>query len=136
MKQVRAKQVAALPWRDIGQGIEVLLISSRETKRWVIPKGWPIPSLSPPESALREAFEEAGVGGQIDRKPAGRFDYMKWMKDGTEVPCNVDVFPLEVMIQHREWPEQGQRDARWFRRDDAAAAVDEPGLAAIIRKLG
>lgn len=129
------KQYAALPWRDIGQGIEVLLISSRETKRWVIPKGWPIASLSPPQSAMREAFEEAGVGGQIARKPLGQFDYMKRRKDGTEVACNVDVFPLEVLIQHREWPEQGQRDARWFRRDEAAASVDEPGLAAIIRKL-
>lgn len=135
MKQVRTRQVAALPWREGGQGTEVLLISSRETKRWVIPKGWPIPSLSPPDSALREAFEEAGVGGQIARKPAGHFGYMKRMKDGTEVSCSVEVFPLEVMVQHREWPEQGQRDARWFKRDEAAAAVDEPGLAAIIRKL-
>ena len=129
------KQCAALPWRDPGHGTQILLISSRETRRWVIPKGWPIPDMMSHESAAREAFEEAGIGGQIAQAAIGSYDYEKRLKDGTLVPCRVDVFPLEVMIQHPSWPEQGQRELRWFPQEDAAGAVQEPGLARLIRKL-
>lgn len=129
------QQFAALPWRHTGTRIEVLLISSRETKRWVIPKGWPIAGLSPHESAAREAFEEAGVGGQIAREPLGSYDYDKRLKDGRLLPCHVEVFPLEVMVQHTSWPEQGQRKLQWFALPDAALAVQEPELATIIRHL-
>ncbi len=128
-------QFAALPWRHTGAGVEVLLISSRETKRWVIPKGWPISGLSPPEAAAREAFEEAGVGGVIDHRPMGRFEYDKRLGDGTLQHCVVTVFGLERMIQHATWPEQGERRVRWFSVPDAANAVREPGLAKIIRRL-
>ena len=129
------QQFAALPWRHTGTRIEVLLISSRETKRWVIPKGWPIAGLSPHESAAREAFEEAGVGGQIAREPLGSYDYDKRLKDGRLLPCHVEVFPLEVMVQHTSWPEQAERAARWMSQDEAAAAVAEPQLAKLIREL-
>ena len=129
------EQIAALPWRLTGGGLEVLLITSRETKRWVIPKGWPIPGLSPPEAAAREAFEEAGIGGQINTKPLGQFEYDKRLDNGRTQRCNVTVFGLEQMIQHPDWPEQGQRQLRWFRLPDAANAVQEPGLAKIIRQL-
>ncbi|MFO1121037.1 MAG: NUDIX hydrolase [Hyphomicrobiales bacterium] len=129
------QQYGALPWRDRGQGIEVLLISSRETRRWIIPKGWPIPGLEPHDSAAREAFEEAGVGGNVGRRRLGSYDYEKRLKDGSLETCTVDVFRLEVMIQHRAWPEQGQRELRWLTRDEAAASVQEAGLASLIRKL-
>lgn len=128
-------QYAALAWRYRGEGREVLLITSRDTGRWVIPKGWPIKGLSPAESAAREAFEEAGIGGQIAKKPIGEYEYGKRLSDGV-APCKVEVFALEQMIQHQAWPEQGQRKMRWLPAEDAAEAVQEPGLKDIIRKLG
>ena len=135
MPSGKKKQVAALPWRHSGTGIEVMLISSRETRRWVIPKGWPVAGLSPPEAAAREAYEEAGIGGQMSRKPIGSFDYDKRLNDGSTQRCEVTVFGLEQMIQHPDWPEQGQRQVRWFPVPDAAHAVQEPGLRDIIRRL-
>ena len=129
------KQYAALPWRHAGAGREVLLISSRDTGRWVIPKGWPIKGLSPSETAAREAFEEAGLGGEVSKKPIGEFEYGKRLDNGSVQPCRVAVFSLEQMVQHPEWPEQGQRTLQWFSVPDAAEAVDEPSLKAIIRKL-
>jgi 8-oxo-dGTP pyrophosphatase MutT (NUDIX family) len=130
------KQYAALPWRQTGAGIEVMLISSRETQRWIIPKGWPIPGLSPQQTAAREAFEEAGVGGMISPKPIGEFEYNKRLEDGKVQRCEVSVYGLEQMIQHPSWPEKGQRKLQWFAVPDAATAVQEPDLAKIIRRLG
>ena len=129
------KQYAALPWRHVGAGREVLLISSRDTGRWVIPKGWPIKGLSPAETAAREAYEEAGLGGQMSKKPIGAFDYGKRLDNGSVQPCRVEVFGLEQMVQHPQWPEQGQRILQWFSVPEAAEAVDEPQLKDIIRKL-
>lgn len=129
------RQIAALPWRHAAAGIEIMLITSRETRRWVIPKGWPISGLSPAQAAAREAFEEAGIGGQMSNKPLGHFEYDKRLQDGRLQRCEVTVFGLEQVIQHPDWPEQGQREAQWFRVPDAANAVQEPGLAAIIRRL-
>ena len=129
------KQYAALPWRHAGAGREVLLISSRDTGRWVIPKGWPIKGLSPAETAAREAYEEAGLGGQMSKKPIGAFEYGKRLDNGSVQPCRVEVFSLEQMVQHPQWPEQGQRTLQWFSVPEAVEAVDEPQLKDIIRKL-
>lgn len=131
----RLRQYAALPWREGGHGIEVLLITSRETKRWVIPKGWPIAGLGAPQSAAREAFEEAGVGGIVSSKPLGTYAYDKRLKDGEAVPVGVDVYGLEVMIRHRNFPEMGQREETWVTTSRAAAMVDEAGLKTIIKTL-
>ena len=129
------KQYAALPWRYSGGSREVLLISSRDTGRWVIPKGWPIKGLSPAETAAREAYEEAGLGGQVSKKPIGEFGYEKRLSGGKVQPTRVEVFALEQMVQHPDWPEQGQRRLQWFSVTEAADAVDEPELKDIIRKL-
>lgn len=134
-KPVTKKQYAALPWRHTGARREVLLISSRETGRWVIPKGWPIKGLTPAQTAAREAYEEAGLGGQVSKKPIGEFEYSKRLDNGSVQPCQVQVYGLEQMIQHPEWPEQGQRKLKWFSIPEAAEAVDEPDLKSIIRKL-
>ena len=128
-------QYAALPWRYSGPRREILLISSRDTGRWVIPKGWPIKGLTPAETAAREAYEEAGLGGQVSKKPIGEFEYGKRLDDGKVLPTRVEVFALEQMVQHRDWPEQGQRRLQWFSVPEAADAVDEPELKDIIRKL-
>jgi 8-oxo-dGTP pyrophosphatase MutT (NUDIX family) len=129
------KQYAALPWRYSGAQREVLLISSRETGRWVIPKGWPIKGLTPAQTAAREAYEEAGLGGQVSKKPIGEFEYGKRLGDGAVLPTRVSVFALEQMVQHPDWPEQGQRRLQWFSITEAADAVEEPELKKIIRKL-
>ena len=128
-------QYAALPYRRRADGgIEVLLITSRETKRWIIPKGWPAPGLTPHDSAKNEAIEESGVVGQISERSIGFYHYTKLVA-GTAVPCKVEVFLLEVEEQLISWPEEGQRHIQWFELQDAGEAVQEPELSAIIRNL-
>ncbi len=134
-KPEKRKQYAALPWRFAGGMREVMLISSRDTGRWVIPKGWPIRGLSPAQTAAREAFEEAGLGGMVSKKPIGAFAYDKKLSDGSVKNTKVEVFSLEQMVQHPDWPEKGQRKLQWFSVPDAAEAVQEPQLKDIIRKL-
>jgi 8-oxo-dGTP pyrophosphatase MutT (NUDIX family) len=129
------QQYAALPYR-MGEGVEILLITSRETGRWVIPKGWPMKGRAPSEAAAREAFEEAGVVGEIAQTPFGSYPYVKFLKSGLGKPCKVKVFPLKVTQQREAWPEQHQRTARWFGWADAAGAVQELRLGRIIKKFG
>jgi 8-oxo-dGTP pyrophosphatase MutT (NUDIX family) len=129
-------QVAALPFRrQRRRGLEVMLVTSRETRRWVIPKGWPVANLKPYAAAEREAFEEAGLVGRIAKKPVGRYAYRKRLKSRGTVTCTVDVFPFEVRRQLKQWPEKDEREGRWFTPDEAAKAVEEPDLAEIIRHL-
>lgn len=126
-------QYAALPWRQNGGGeIEVLLITSRDTRRWVIPKGWPIKGLTSPKSAAREAFEEAGVTGAVAKKKLGAYHYDKLLRSGRVQHVRVTVYPLQVLNEADAWPEQGQRDKRWTPVADAAPLVDEPELQALI----
>ena len=128
-------QYAALPFR-VGQGVEILLITSRETGRWVIPKGWPMAGRTASQAAALEAFEEAGVTGDIAPKPLGAYPYVKYLKSGAGRPCKVKVFALRVTGQEEEWPEKGQRDARWLAWPEAAAAVQELRLGRLIRRFG
>lgn len=129
----RDRQYAALPWRRGMDGdIDILLISSRETRRWVIPKGWPIAGLRPSESARREAFEEAGVDGNVAAEPLGSYRYAKRLRDGGNADVTVTVFALEVTGAHADWPEKGQRRLIWMSRAAAAEAVAEPELGHII----
>ena len=126
-------QYAALPWRRRADGeVEVLLITSRETRRWVIPKGWPIKGLKSPMVAAREAFEEAGVEGIVRKKKLGVFHYEKRLRTGRIQPVKVAVYALQVVVQNDEWPEKDQRDQQWTTVADAASQVDEPELRAII----
>lgn len=125
------RQYAALPYRCVG-GLEILLISSRETRRWVIPKGWPMKGRKPHAVAAREAVEEAGVVGRIGAKPVGSYQYVKRLSNGAPLLCNVKVFAMMVERQRDRWREQGQRTQQWFPADEAAAAVDEPELRALI----
>jgi 8-oxo-dGTP pyrophosphatase MutT (NUDIX family) len=129
------QQYAALPYRGSGKRMRILLISSRETRRWVIPKGWPMKKREPPDAAAREALEEAGVEGDVERIAFGAYTYVKRLAEGEEVLCVVDVFPLRVTEEGEQWPEQDERTRRWFAPEDAAAAVDEPELKALIRRF-
>lgn len=125
-------QYGVLPWR-MAQRLEVMLITSRETYRWVIPKGWPVLDMASYLAAANEAMEEAGVEGEIDSQPIGTYPYLKRLKDGSTRPLTVEVFPLKVTRELAEWPEQDQRQRRWFGLTEAAESVDEDELADIIR---
>jgi 8-oxo-dGTP pyrophosphatase MutT (NUDIX family) len=130
------KQVAALCWRfspKRGSVLEVLLITSLNSKRWIVPKGWPEPDLSPGENAAREAFEEAGVTGKISPQPIGSYHYLKERKDGGGVPCSVEVFALAVTKQLDDWPEKGVRELIWLPVDQAVVRVGEPGLRQVLK---
>ncbi len=128
----RRRQYAALPWRAGEHGPEVLLVTSRQTRRWIIPKGWPMKGRSGPEAAAQEAFEEAGVRGPIAKAPLGVFSYVKRLADGSGRPCAVRVYPLEVVETLDDWPEMNQRERRWMSPPAAAAAVDESELKVLI----
>ena len=127
------RQVAALCWRMGRHGLEVLLITSRNTKRWILPKGWPEPELTMAENAAREAFEEAGVTGKITTSPVGHYHYLKEKREGGGLPVNVDVFALAVTKQFDDWPEKGMRSMIWVPLDQAAEKVSEPGLRAALK---
>jgi 8-oxo-dGTP pyrophosphatase MutT (NUDIX family) len=137
MKKFRRKnrQVAALPYRRKEDGsVEVLLVTSRETGRWVVPKGGLMKGKKRWEAAAQEAFEEAGIRGVIDRDPCGEYTYWKRKADHFALYF-VDVFPLEVREQLSSWPEQDQRIQAWFETGRAADSVIEPALAELIRRL-
>jgi 8-oxo-dGTP pyrophosphatase MutT (NUDIX family) len=109
-----------------------MLLSSRETHRWVIPKGWPIKGRKPAEVASQEAYEEAGLIGQVvGKRPLGNYHYEKRLAKRAII-CEVRVFLFRVERQLDEWPEKGERESKWVEAKDAVALVDEGGLAEII----
>ena len=132
----RRVQFAALPCRpgDDG-GLLVLLVTSRDTGRWVLPKGWPMKGRDGAGAAAREAYEEAGVKGKVAAGPVGDYDYDKRLESGETVPVNVAVYRLDVTREMKKWPERDQRTRRWFPAAEAAELVDEPGLRELIASL-
>jgi 8-oxo-dGTP pyrophosphatase MutT (NUDIX family) len=124
------KQVAALCWRSAAP--EILLITTLNTKRWILPKGWPMDGMTLAQSAAREAFEEAGVEGVIGPEPIGNYPYLKERKDGGAMACSVDVFAMEVTGQAADWLEKGARELAWLPLAQAATKVAEPGLRQIL----
>lgn len=128
-------QVGAIPFRRRADGaVEIMLVTTRETQRWIVPKGWPIRGLKSHEAAAREAMEEAGLIGEIGKKPVGRYTYWKRKVDHF-VLCKVRLYLLEVKQQLPTWPEQTQRRCLWFTQADAADLIDEPALGAIVAAL-
>jgi 8-oxo-dGTP pyrophosphatase MutT (NUDIX family) len=129
-------QYAALPYRSAGRSrTEVMLVTSRQAHRWIIPKGWPQKGKAPYQSAAREAFEEAGVLGAVGKRSLGSFPHEKRLKNGVVVACEVRVFPLRVMRQRKQWPEKDHRQVKWVTAKEAAETVREPMLSEIIRRL-
>jgi 8-oxo-dGTP pyrophosphatase MutT (NUDIX family) len=127
-------QYAALPYRtDDRSGLEVLLVTTRTAGRWILPKGWPVAGKLPHATAAQEAHEEAGLIGRVKRQAIGSYSYAKRMKNGSEIDCEVHVFPMEVTGQARRWPEKGEREVQWFSSGDAVAAIDDPLLGSLIR---
>lgn len=127
------KQVAALPFRVGADGqVEVMLITSRDTGRWVIPKGWPMIGRKAHRAAEREAYEEAGLKGRIGASPVGWYHYEKRLTCGSALPCKVRVYPLRVEGQHARWPERDQRTQLWCLPEEAARLVHEDELQRLL----
>jgi 8-oxo-dGTP pyrophosphatase MutT (NUDIX family) len=131
----QSTQVAALCWRKHRDRVEVLLITSRDTGRWVLPKGWPMEGRTSPEAAAIEAWEEAGVKGQVAQEALGYFGYDKVISVGLAHPCMVAVYPLRVASLSRGFPERKERRRKWFSAEKAARKVVEPELRALLLAL-
>lgn len=129
------KQVAALPTVETADGPLVLLITTRRRRRWTIPKGWPKPSVSNAELAAREAFEEAGVEGDIGSEPVGHFIYNKRLHIFAWAQCFVEVYQLSVRHQQLDWPEKQSRQIKWVAPDKGAAMIRDPELADFLRNF-
>ncbi|WP_246139560.1 NUDIX hydrolase [Phaeobacter marinintestinus] len=126
--------MAALCHRGEGDGREYLLVTSRGTARWIIPKGWPIRGLKANETALREAWEEAGVKkGKATRDPVGTYTYQKRQDSGWEFPVETLVYSVAVNDLSDDFPEAHERTRRWVKADTAAELVNEPELKSIFR---
>lgn len=133
MKLKCTTQVGALPFRLRGGKLEVLLITSRETARWIIPKGWRGKRRQPHAAAAREAFEEAGIVGCIARKPVGSYRYEKRFSDTASAVCKVRVYPMQVEHLLPDWPERAERRRCWMQPLEAAECVSEAGLKRLLR---
>lgn len=132
----RRVQFAALCTRATPNGPEVLLITSRDTGRWIIPKGWPIDGKDGAETALQEAWEEAGVRGPSPAKePVGHFTYDKIMKDGSAQPVLTSVYRIEVQELADDFPEAGKRKRVWVSPAIAAERVNEPELSDLLLQM-
>ncbi|WP_422037058.1 NUDIX hydrolase [Roseibium sp.] len=125
-------QTAALPLRWNSGKPRVLMITSRETRRWVIPKGWLMKGKKPWETASIEACEEAGALGRIHAKPIGTYHYVKMLPRGESCRCEVHVYPLVVEKLKKNWRERGERTRRWFSAKKAAKLVSEPELSTLL----
>jgi len=130
------RQVAALPVRKTEAGsLEVLLVTSRDTGRWVLPKGWPSRRLKDKDAAAREAKQEAGVVGKISSKPIGNYRYRKLEGQNSRL-VEVSVYILRVQKEKRRWREQTERERRWFSVAMAARCVRERRLKLLLKALG
>lgn len=125
-------QVAALCWRKKGDEPQILLIRSLDSNRWIIPKGWPMRGKTLAEAAVIEAWEEAGVKGEVSPDPIGSFPYQKLRATGVKQSCNAQVYGLRVEKLEADFPESALRRPKWFSADEAAKRIREPELRAII----
>lgn len=128
-------QYGAVCWRMHRGKVEVLLITSRDTGRWIIPKGWPISGMTPADTAAREAWEEAGVEGEVLAEELGAFGYDKALGPRHSVPCSVQVFGLRVAGLKDKFPEKRERRRKWFGLEKAARKVAEPELRQLLLAL-
>ncbi|RJT40351.1 NUDIX domain-containing protein [Mesorhizobium waimense] len=131
----RIRQVAAIPFRVGADGeIEVMLVTSRTTRRFIVPKGWPMKGKSGRKAAMIEAQEEAGVLGKTLKDPAGTYSYWKRLENGF-IRVDVIVYLLEVTEELASWQEAESRQRAWLAPEDAALLIDEPDLSTLLRDL-
>lgn len=131
-----ARQYGVLPWRlDRKDQLQILLITSLTSRRWIVPKGWPMNGRAPFMAAALEAFEEAGVIGDITPGALTEYSYDKVLKDGTPLPCLVTLFSFRVRGTLTHWQDAGRRQRQWFSPADAAHLLSERELAEFVREL-
>ncbi|MGB0440750.1 MAG: NUDIX hydrolase [Paracoccaceae bacterium] len=136
LQRPKRLQVAALCHRGDGEDRQYLLVTSRETKRWILPKGWPIRGLEMNEAALQEAWEEAGVkGGDVSDAPVGLYTYHKRKSSGWAIPVETLVYSVCVNDLVDRYPEVNQRIRKWVSADAAATMVDEGELQSLFQDL-
>ena len=132
-------QFAGLPYRVVKKNgqkrIEVLLVTSLHSKRWILPKGWPMDGRTPAEAAAEEVWEEAGARGDVHDICLGLYTYRKWMSEDEELPVIVAVFPIRVRNLAEDYPEAGKRHRRWMSLKKAASKVEERDLKQLIRSF-
>lgn len=128
----RSHQVAALPWRKGEHGFEILLVTTRTTKRWLIPKGWIMDGKADHDAAAIEAYEEAGVRGDVQSTPLGHYGYLKLLRNGKARHVKVQVYAFHVQSELDDWPERGQRQRQWFDKAQALALIGEPELIPVV----
>ena len=126
-------QFAALCWRVQDGKVQVLMITSRGTRRWILPKGWAMEGLTPAEAVAVEAWEEAGVTGKVVDRCLGIYSYEKELQGDQSFPCIAMVYPIKVKELARKYPEANQRRRKWMSPKKAAEKVAEPELAQILR---
>ena len=131
-KRAVRTQFGALCWRVKNDKVQVLLITSRRRKRWIMPKGWPMDGATPVEAAEREAWEEAGVEGRAKPICIGLYSYIKELDGDERLPCVVAVFPVKVRSTASDWPEKSARRRKWFSLKEASKTVDEKELASLL----
>lgn len=128
------RQVGAIPYAVVDGQVAVLLVTSRRTGRWIFPKGGLMTGLTPAEAAAREAFEEAGVEGEVAPLPLGAYGSFK-RRGLRPLPIEVDLYPLRVTQQHEDWPEKRQRRRHWASLNEARKLLSEPRLAELALML-
>lgn len=133
-REVRS-QFGALVYRVKNDELQILLITSRRTGRWIIPKGWPMLGKRPAVSAGQEAWEEAGVKGEVSDQCLGVYSYYKTNTRFGTLPCLVNVYPVAARKLKKTFPEVGQRRRKWFAPKKAAKLVREPELARLIKSF-
>ncbi|WP_425041094.1 NUDIX hydrolase [Primorskyibacter sp. S187A] len=126
-------QFGALCYRIVKDKPQILLITSRTTKRWILPKGWPMSDVTPAQAAATEAWEEAGVKGRAFEQCLGLYSYLKTNEDAPDLPCAVLVYPVRVKKLAEEFPERAERKRKWFSPKKASLQVAEPELKAILK---
>ena len=129
------RQAGAIPFRHTKEGLRVLMITSRDTGRWVIPKGHVDKGFTAAEAAAQEAYEEAGIIGTTAKIPLGIFTYSKRLRNGAAKPATVEVYALHVETLLDKWPERAQRRLEWMPISEAAELVHEQGLAQLLLRL-
>lgn len=129
------QQTGALPWRFRRDKLQILLVTGRLSKRWNIPKGWPMFGKTLAEAAAQEAFEEGGVIGVPGSEPIGRFDHTKAHGLLGTLSVTILVFPLEATKALNKWPEKDERERRWLEPRKAAKLVDNDELKALLLRF-